>query len=225
MGRDRVVAVVAAIALHAGVIDLALSLRRVALPPIRLSDPGIPRIQFWRLPQAAAVPSARSERRGRGSAAHAPAPAAEVLLPEREIIDQGHGVTMTIEGGSSSDAGVSAEGDPAQRGPPLSGEQWLRLEVRVPSITTAPRPSDYCVPREPEMPEQAVERSITGRVEVSYEVDADGVVSSIALERDAPLLLSRSVKSWLQGCLFEPATQDGRRVPARVKQAFVFRIR
>src|SRR5438270_423864 len=74
-----------------------------------------------------------------------------------------------------------------------------------------------------EMPEQAVDREITGRVEVSYDVDADGVVTSV--EADGPFLLARSVRRWLEGCLFEPSIQGGRRTAAHVKQAFVFRIR
>ena len=222
MGRDRALAIVVAIALHAGVIALALSLPRQARPAIAAAAPDLP-VQFWRIPPAAATPAARPGRHRGQPAAIAP-PAAELIVPEREIIDQGHGVTMTIQGGSSADAGVEEAGDSARRGPPHAGERWLRFEVWVPSVATAPRPSDYCVPRKPEMPEEAADLGITGRFEVSYDVDAEGVVSGVAVEAGAPSILSRAVRSWLKGCLFEPATQDGRRAPARVKQTFVFRI-
>ena len=113
-------------------------------------------------------------------------------------------------------------GDSGRRGPSLGGERWLRLDVWVPSQAAAPRPSDYCVPRVPEMPEEAVERGIAGRVEVAYDVDQDGVVTAVTVD-DAPLLLANAVRRWLQGCLFEPGIQDGRRAPARVRQAFVFK--
>ena len=71
------------------------------------------------------------------------------------------------------------------------------------------------------MPEEALE----GRVEVVDEVDREGVVGAIELEGPAPHRLAQAVRVWLRGCLFDPAVQDGRRTAARVRQAFVFRIR
>jgi hypothetical protein len=213
MRRERAVAVLVAVALHVGVIAAALSLPRTrpaSLPP----SPAPPPLRLWVLQRAAAAsPPARQVGRG---------PASALQVPEREIIDEGHGVTLTIQGGSGADAGVAGPGIAT----PPAAERWLRAEVWVPAgPQTAPRPSDYCLPREPEMPELAVERNITGRVEVSYTVDADGVVGEVALLSDAPLVLSRAVRGWLQGCLFEPATLGSKRMPARVTQTFVFKIR
>src|SRR5207244_670670 len=98
--------------------------------------------------------------------------------------------------------------------PALGGERWLRLDVWVPSQAAAPRPSDYCVPRVPEMPEEAVERGIAGRVEVAYDVDQDGVVTAVTVD-DAPLLLANAVRRWLQGCRPEPPrAQSSSALPA-----------
>jgi outer membrane biosynthesis protein TonB len=99
------------------------------------------------------------------------------------------------------------------------------MQVWVGSTLTAPRPSAWCVPRVPQMPEEAIESGITGRVEVTYEVDAQGVVGAIGMEGSPPPLLAGAVRGWLSGCLFEPAIQDGRRAASRVRQAFVFKIR
>jgi hypothetical protein len=224
MARERGIAIAVALALH----GLALA-AAFALAPQRAASAFRPArdfaVRLLHFPQAAARPPPGPSRRGL-SLAPAPSAAvtAELIVPEREIIDQGHGVTMTIEGGSAADAGVPEAGDSGRRGPPLPAERWLRLEVRVPSSLTAPRPSAYCLPREPDMPEEAIERGITGRVEVSYEVDADGVAGSIATAPGSPEILSHAVRRWLTGCLFEPARQDGRRTSARVRQAFLFRI-
>ena len=196
-----------ALALHAAVLAIALQIARPA-PPLVIADPQYPPLHFY--------PIALAPKVVRHGPRHGP-PAA-VQIAEREIIDQGHGVTMTIQGGSSVDAGVPEA--------PHASERWLSAEVWVPmGPTRAPEPSPYCAPKEPEMPEIAVERSITGRVEVTYVVDSDGVVSGVTQEGDAPLVLSRAVRGWLQGCLFEPALEAGRRVPARVRQTFVFKIR
>ena len=60
---------------------------------------------------------------------------------------------------------------------------------------------------------------------VSYLVDEGGVASEVAIEPGAPPILARSVRNWLQGCLFVPAQQRGKRTTARVKQSFLFEIR
>ena|SRR5438105_8784601 len=221
MGRERAISILVALGLHAAAIALAMALPRPATAiPVDLIAPENP-VSIRRLQRPPTGNTPAPPRRGARSHARAQPPA-EIFLPEREIIDQGHGVIMTIEGGSSADAGVpEASGDSAPRGPPPAGQQWLRLEVWMPGPASAPRPSIYCAALE--MPEQAVDREITGRVEVSYDVDADGVVTSV--EADGPFVLARSVRRWLEGCLFEPSIQGGRRTAAHVKQAFVFRIR
>lgn len=217
MGRDRALGILFALALHAAVVALALRMtpHSPAPPPPKPSEPPF-LIHAWR---AASVPKDAPAR-------HAPhPPPAAVQIAEREIIDRGNGVTMTIEGGPAGpvDAGVTPPEVPIV--PPHAAERWLRAEVWVPAgPDVAPHPGDYCTPRKPEMPEFAVERSITGRVEVSYIVDSQGVVSSVTQENAAPVVLSRAVRGWLTGCLFEPARESGRRVPARVKQTFVFKI-
>jgi hypothetical protein len=220
-----------AVALHAAAVALAVFLREPArkISPAPAPPKPFP-VRLWRLPSPVAtgaparVPRRASAPRAWGAPAAQAEPARELRVPEREIIDQGHGVTMTIEGGGAADAGEP--GDSARRGPPLNPDRrWLRMVVWVGSTLTAPRPSQYCVPRIPEMPEEAVELGITGRVEASYEVDARGVVGEIAVEGSPPPLLAEAVRRWLSGCLFEPSVQDGRRTPARVRQTFVFRIR
>ena len=213
MARDRALAVLFALALHAALLSFAL--RSAPRPPAPPPPAVLPPLHLWPLALASTkTPPSR----------HAPPHAVVAqLVAEREIIDQGHGVTMTIEGGGGPwfDPEVIAP-QPALH----PSERWLSVQVVVPAgPSRAPRPSEFCAPKEPEMPEIAVERSITGRVDVTYIVDADGVVSGVAQEGDAPLVLSRAVRGWLSGCLFDPAIESGRRVPARVRQTFVFKIR
>ena len=221
MGRERGWAFLIALVLHAAVVALALQIRPPAPPPRPIEELPLP-LRLWK--SAAAAPAQVTR--------HAPPhPIDAALIPEREVIAQGHGVTMTIQGGGrsydsyksydsyesyDSAGGVSIAAHPA--------EPWLWAEVFVPTAPdTAPRPSDYCRPLE--MPEFAADREITGRVEMEFTVDSDGVASGIVQQRDAPLALSKAVRAWLAGCAFEPATERGRPVPARIRQTFVFKIR
>jgi hypothetical protein len=136
--------------------------------------------------------------------------AASVGLAEREIIDEGNGVTMTIEGNPSE--------QPEQ--------QWLEMDVWVSSEPVVPpHPSDFCVPGQPRMPDRAIEHELTGKVTATYLVDTAGVAVAIQLQPGAPPILARAVSDWLHGCLFVPAHQGGKRTTALVKQSFLFEIR
>jgi hypothetical protein len=227
---DRAASLTLAVALHALVFAVAAILAEpVPHATVRAAPEPKFEVRLWRVPfSAAAAASAPGRRRAGVPKAWGERPPQRAEVPgelrvsEREIIDQGSGVTMTIEGGADPDV----RGDSARRGPPLDNDRrWLRMQVWVGSTLTAPRPSAWCVPRVPQMPEEAIEGGITGRVEVTYEVDAQGVVGAIGMEGSPPPLLAGAVHSWLSGCLFEPAIQDGRRAAARVRQAFVFKIR
>jgi Gram-negative bacterial TonB protein C-terminal len=205
-----IAAVSASIALHAAVLLLAVQLRRRP-EPLQILP-----IEMWRTLRGPRVapPSAQSGRQGslRG-ASQTVAPRGEVRLPEREIIDQGHGITMTIDAAEPSpDAGTP---EPAR---------WLSMDVLVEPPLVPPRPSPFCVPEQPRMPALAVEHDITGRVDAEFVVDDQGVVVQMTFEPGAPSILQRSVREWLRGCLFTPAQQGGRRAAAHVRQAFLFEV-
>ncbi|HUJ29580.1 MAG TPA: energy transducer TonB [Myxococcales bacterium] len=209
MSRERGWAFLIALALHAAVVALAMQVGPRPSPPVRPLEPQAP-LHRWK-----AAPG-KSPATGRHGVPH---PVAPSLVAEREIIDQGNGVTLSIEGGPW----LQPAADEPEASP-HAAERWLRAEIFVPTAPdTAPRPSDYCRPLE--MPEFAADREITGRVEVEYTVDSWGIASDVVQARDAPLVLSNAVRAWLAGCAFEPATDQGRPVPARVRQAFVFKIK
>ena len=137
----------------------------------------------------------------------------ELRVAERESIDQGNGVTMTIEGNP-----------PREQPPPPP--QWLEMDVWVSSEPVVPpHPSGFCVPGQPLMPDRAIDRELTGRVTATYLVDTAGVAAEIAIEPGAEPILARAVSDWLHGCLFVAAHQGGKRTAARVKQSFLFEIR
>jgi hypothetical protein len=216
---DRAAGIAVAVALHAAVllvaaVSAAQAGRRLRPAPRPSTIP----VRIVRLARALAGHAPSPAPRG-GAPRGAPVPLTPVRVAEREIIHHGNGTTMTIEGGA--DAGVPALEEPSPPRPRLADERWLRMDVWVGAPPSAPHPSRYCAPARPLMPEEPLE----GRVEVVYEVDRDGVVGAIDFEGPAPHLLARSVRAWLRGCLFDPAVQDGRRTAARVRQAFVFRIR
>jgi hypothetical protein len=215
---DRAAGIAVAVALHAAALLVAVAWHaepgRGVAPPSR--PPWIP-VRVFGVVHASAGHAPAPEPRGPAPRA-APLPAAPVRVAEREVIHHGSGLTMTIEGGV--DAGVPALEEPSPPRSRPAGERWLRMDVWVGVPPSAPHPSRWCAPARPSMPEEARE----GRVEVVYEVDREGVVGAIEFEGAGPPLLLRSVRAWLRGCLFDPAVQDGHRVPARVRQAFVFRI-
>jgi hypothetical protein len=212
---DRAAGIAVALALHAAVLALAGLCVPVGVPA--LAPPRRPSwipVRIVRLAHAFARHGPSPQARG----VPGPVAVAPVRVGEREIILQPSGVTMTIEGGA--DAGVPALEEPSPPRPRPADERWLRMDVWVGAPPSAPHPSRWCAPARPSMPDEPLE----GRVEVVYEVDRDGVVGAIDFEGPAPHLLARSVRAWLRGCLFDPAQQDGHRVAARVRQAFVFKI-
>jgi hypothetical protein len=216
---DRAAGIAVAVTLHAAALLVAIawsaSPGRGVAPPRRAA--WIP-VRVFRLAHAAEGRAPAPEASG-SAPRSVPSPPAPVRVAEREVIRHGNGLTMTIEGGS--DAGVPALEEASPPRPRPAGERWLRMDVWVGAPPSAPHPSRWCAPARPSMPEEPLE----GRVEVVYEVDREGVVGAIELDGPAPPLLARSVRAWLRGCLFDPAQQDGQRVAARVRQAFVFRIR
>jgi TonB family protein len=72
------------------------------------------------------------------------------------------------------------------------------------------------------MPEEAREQGLSGQVLARYEIAPDGTVAGVDVDARAEPVLAEAVRSWLRGCLFDPATQDGRRVPGRGEQTFRF---
>ncbi|HEY6908418.1 MAG TPA: hypothetical protein VI356_03545 [Myxococcales bacterium] len=223
---DRAAGIAVAVALHLAALLLAgNSTAHAGSPAGAAPRPAWIPVRIVRLAQAAAghAPSAVP----RGAAPRAvPVPPTPVRVAEREFIQHRNGLAMTIEGGADAPATSGSPGSPAieQPSPPPprpADERWLRMDVWVGAPPSAPHPSRYCAPARPVMPDDALE----GRVEVVYEVDRNGVVGDIEFEGPAPHLLARSVRAWLRGCLFDPAVQGGRRTAARVRQAFVFRIR
>ncbi|MGE5047384.1 MAG: hypothetical protein ACM3PC_02365 [Deltaproteobacteria bacterium] len=225
---DRAAGIAVAVAVHAAVLLLAgISTAHAGRGVGPAPRPAWIPVRIVRLAHAVAGHAPSPAPRG-GAPRAVPVPVTPVRVAERELIQHRNGLAMTIEGGA--DAGVPATGGSAgspaieQPSPPRTrpaDERWLRMDVWVGAPPSAPHPSRYCAPARPVMPEDALE----GRVEVVYEVDRDGVVRDIEFEGPAPHLLARSVRAWLRGCLFDPAVQDGRRTAARVRQAFVFRIR
>jgi hypothetical protein len=211
---ERLAATAAAIALH-GFALASLpwwAPARDARP--QASAPAVIPIRVLRLPNFAVVPPPMLPGRralGVRRSFHGALPA-EVRVAEREIIDQGHGVTMTIEGEPPPPSP-----DPAPR--------WLQMDVWVAQPVVAPHPSDYCLPRKPRMPDRAIDHEVAGRVTASYLVDEDGVAVEVSVEPGAPPILARAVRDWVKGCLFVPAQQGGKRTSARVKQSFLFEIR
>jgi hypothetical protein len=174
-------------------------------------------VGFYRMPRVA-IATAPQLVSGRAPATvhvsrHGSIPV-ELHVAEREIIDEGNGVTMTIEG-------MPPPGAPP---PPPKVEQWLEMDVWVDPITP-PRPGDFCVPGQPRMPDFAVDHDLTGKVTATYLVDSDGAVADVMLVPGAPSILAHAVTDWLHGCLFVPARQGGKRTAARVKQSFLFEIR
>ncbi|MBS2022493.1 MAG: energy transducer TonB [Deltaproteobacteria bacterium] len=90
-----------------------------------------------------------------------------------------------------------------------------RLMLRAP-VDTPARPTDLCAP---------VERvvGVHGRVLVRYTVDAKGRARLLhVLNPDAPASLVESVRDYLEGCPFEPATVGLRAVSSTVTQIFRF---
>lgn len=222
---DRAAGIAVAVALHAAVLVLAgVSTAHAGRGVGPAPRPAWIPVRIVRLAHAVAGHAPSPVPRG-GRPRGVPVPVAPVQVAEREIIQHGDGRTMTIEGGA--DAGVAAvlsardaaEGEePSPPRPRPADERWLRMDVWVGTPPSAPHPSKWCEPARPDMPDQGP----GGRVEVVYEVDPEGVVRAIEVEGRAPFLLARSVRTWLRGCLFDPAVQDGRRVAARVRQTFLF---
>jgi tetratricopeptide (TPR) repeat protein len=60
------------------------------------------------------------------------------------------------------------------------------------------------------------------RVSVQYTVDAQGHVSAIEPAPGTPSSIARALAQYLAGCSFEPATNAGQKVEARVTELFVF---
>jgi len=212
---ERAAATAAAILLH--ILPFALwpspAVKLAALPP---APPPIP-IAIIRIPRAAvaSAPILLGRRAPAVRAAPRTAARTEVSVAEREIIDQGNGVTMTIDG-------VPPPPAPAPEPPP---QQWLQMDVWVAAPVTPPHPSEYCVPGHPQMPWRAYDLDLKGRVTATWQVDADGVAADVEIAPGAPPLLARAVRDWLHGCLFVPAQQGGKRTTAALKQSFLFEIR
>jgi hypothetical protein len=217
---ERAAATAAALLLH--VLPCALwpspGVKLAALPPA--PPPSIP-VAIIRIPRAAvATAPILLGRRAPAVrvASRLPSPT-QVSVAEREIIDQGHGVTMTIDGELPPPA-------PPPPVPPVEKPQeWLQMDVWVPPPVTPPHPSEYCVPGHPQMPQRAYDLDLTGRVSATWLVDTDGVATNVDIARGATPLLARAVRDWLQGCLFVPAQQGGKRTTAVLKQSFLFEIR
>ena len=214
--RERLIATATALLLHLAVLCL-WPWPRPSPRPARPVPPPIP-VEIFRLAGVAAArpPSPALTRRSLGirPARHGTLPT-EVRVAEREIIDQGHGVTMTIEGAGASPPPAKVPEKPAP---------WLPMDVWVPEPLVPPRPSEYCVPRLPRMPDRAIDGGVTGKVDASWVVDEIGQPSDVHIEPGAHPVLAWAVRNWIRGCLFLPAQQGGRRTTARVKQTFLFEI-
>jgi hypothetical protein len=122
---------------------------------------------------------------------------------------------------------AEAEGDSARRAPASDrGLRWLALELELaaaPALQAQPAaPSKYCVPRAPAMPEEARQQDLSGDVFARYDVAPDGTVAAVEVDPRAEPVLAEAVRSWLRGCLFDPAVQDGRSVPGQGEQTFRF---
>ena len=210
---ERSAAIAVALALHLLLIEFwPWQAPGISSPPP--APPVIP-VGFYRIPRAA-VAAAPPQLLGRRASAgvrvspHGAIPT-EVRVAEREVIDEGNGVTMTIEGNPPS---------------PTAEPHWLEMDVWVSAQPISPpHPSDFCVPGQPLMPELAIDHELTGKVTATYLVDPAGVATRIEIESGAPPILARAVSDWLHGCLFVPAHQGGKRTTARVKQSFLFEIR
>ena len=157
--------------------------------------------------------------------AQAPAPVVAAARP-------GIGVT-TIEGARLSVVSPisprepEADGDSSRRASPDRADptQWSTLLLVGSGRARTPAPSRFCVPRAPAMPAEAVEQDLGGRVVARYDVGVDGVASAIEFVNRPPEALAGAVRAWLRGCLFEPALLNGRPVPARQEQSFLFVLR
>jgi hypothetical protein len=213
---ERSAAIAVALLLHLALIEF-WPWQAPGTPSRPAAPPVIP-VGFYRIPRAAVVaapPQLLGRRASAGVRAspHGTIPT-EVRVAEREVIDQGNGVTMTIEGNPP----------PPLAEPPKP--EWLEMDVWVAAQPISPpRPSGFCVPGQPPMPDLAIDHEMTGKVTASYLVDLAGVATQIEIEGGAPPVLARAVSDWLHGCLFLPAHQGGKRTIARVKQSFLFEIR
>jgi outer membrane biosynthesis protein TonB len=72
------------------------------------------------------------------------------------------------------------------------------------------------------MPEEARQLDLSGDVLARYDVAPDGTVAGVEVDPRAEPVLAEAVRSWLRGCLFDPAVQDGRSVPGHAEQTFRF---
>jgi hypothetical protein len=75
------------------------------------------------------------------------------------------------------------------------------------------------------MPEAAIEQDVSGRVVARYDVGVTGQATAIEFVNRPPAALAGAVRDWLRGCLFEPAQLNGRLVPVRQEQSFLFVLR
>jgi hypothetical protein len=220
---ERTVAIAAALALHILPFALWPSPGVKLAPPPPLAAPSIP-VAIIRIPHTAIATAPLSLGRRVATAVHPVqrrrTPAA-VSVAEREIIDQGNGVTMTIDGIFPPPPAPPPDPPPEAEKP----QEWLQMDVWVAPPVTPPYPSEYCVPSHPQMPARAFDLDMTGRVSATWTVDTDGVANDVDIVRGAPPLLTRAVRDWLHGCLFVPAQQGGKRTTAVLKQSFLFEIR
>lgn len=203
-----------ALAMRAGSADAVAPVRPVRVPQQR--RPALAQ-------RTGAPPQERDRRRSAGALALALRTHAHAQPDETKAAPQLPAPAAL----AVSRAAPPADGDSARR--PRPGRQdlvpWSTLRIVETGQARAPAPSPFCVPRAPAMPEEAVEQEVSGRVVARFDVGVSGVVSQIEFVNRPPEALAGAVRDWLRGCLFEPAMLNGRRVPARQEQSFLFILR
>lgn len=76
----------------------------------------------------------------------------------------------------------------------------------------------------PEYPVRALDRGLEGTVVALITIDASGAVTEVAIEKGAGADFDQCVRQSARRTLFQPPVRNGRRVPARFRRPYEFKL-
>lgn len=76
----------------------------------------------------------------------------------------------------------------------------------------------------PEYPARALDRGLEGTVVALITIDTNGMVTDVAVERSAGVDFDRTVLESARKTRFQPPVKNGRRMPARFRRPYEFRL-